>query len=333
MRNESEPDQAAGSTGSSTGSYADEQVTAGDPSAREQVNTTDVRDAIERARTATAEGLQAEAAQSSPQSEPQPEQESATTIFPETDRVALPVSTPSAAAEPVVPLPSAAPSTESEPFAAANAAADTAAPQPQQYTIDPEHPMAALYIQQPMPPTPQGNRGAGVLIGLLATLGFAVVYAGLIALLRAPFFPPSRFLEDGLLPYLTSWGFILPVAAFFVALALLVLIVNRAGWWAYVLGGVLIAAVVWAAAGVGYVLSPQLGEEGARNSDAYQLGIDQVIEMVKTLPALAAGIAAREVTVWFGAWIGARGRRMKVKNAAALEEYEAKLAEVQAKLA
>lgn len=46
---------------------------------------------------------------------------------------------------------------------------------------------------------------------------------------------------------------------------------------------------------------------------------------------LIAGIVAREVSVWFGAWIGARGRKMKRLNAEAITEYETALAEVQAK--
>ncbi len=48
-------------------------------------------------------------------------------------------------------------------------------------------------------------------------------------------------------------------------------------------------------------------------------------------PVVAAVLVAREVTVWFGAWIGTRGRRITRANADAIAEYEAALAEVQAK--
>jgi hypothetical protein len=168
--------------------------------------------------------------------------------------------------------------------------------------IGADHPMAALYMQTPMPPEIKGNRGAGVLIALLGALGFAVVYAGVLALWLAPTFPPSTFLSEGLLPWLTSWVFVAAVGAFFVGLALLVLVLGRAGWWAYVLGGFLL--------------------EGLR-------ALFNTIGT--TVPVLGAAIVAREATVWFGAWIGARGRRVKRRNADALAEYEVALAEVQAK--
>lgn len=193
-------------------------------------------------------------------------------------------------------------------------------------SIDADHPMAALYIQQPMPPTMQGNRLGGILIGLLATVAFALVYAGLLALWQAPQFPPSTFIQEGMLPLLTSLGYVLPIGAFFVSLAILVLIVNRAGWWAYVLGGFLVAAVVLASASIGYALSPQV------TGVDFGLSLNSTLNFMTTVPALAAAVTAREVTVWFGAWIGARGRKVKAKNALAVQEYEVKLAEVQAKL-
>lgn len=191
--------------------------------------------------------------------------------------------------------------------------------------ISSDHPMAALYMQTPMPPEIKGNRGAGVLIALLGTLGFAVVYAGVISLWLAPELSPSQFV-DGLLSYVLSWGFVAAVAAFLLGLIVLVLIVGRAGWWAYVLGGFLVGALVWAASTAGYAASA----DGVRAlferapialADSFGLAV----------PAIAAGLVAREATVWFGAWIGSRGRRMKRRNAEAVAEYEAALAEVQAK--
>ena len=191
--------------------------------------------------------------------------------------------------------------------------------------ISSDHPMAALYMQTPMPPEIKGNRGAGVLIALLGTLGFALVYAGVISLWLAPELSPSQFV-DGLLGYVLSWGFVAAVAAFLLGLVVLVLIVGRAGWWAYVLGGFLVGALVWAAATAGYAASA----DGVRAlferapialADSFGLAV----------PAIAAGLVAREATVWFGAWTGARGRRMKRRNAEAVAEYEAALAEVQAK--
>ncbi|QBE48127.1 hypothetical protein [Leucobacter triazinivorans] len=191
--------------------------------------------------------------------------------------------------------------------------------------ISSEHPMAALYMQTPMPPEIKGNRGAGVLIALLGTLGFAGIYAGVIALWLAPVLAPSQFM-DGLLEYVLSWGYIAAVAAFLLGLIVLVLIVGRAGWWAYVLGGFLVGVLVWLAATAGYAASA----EGVRALfERSPLSLAESFGLAA--PAIGAGIVAREATVWFGAWIGARGRRIKRRNAEALAEYEAALAEVQAK--
>ncbi|MGO1538383.1 MAG: hypothetical protein ACTHZ9_10085 [Leucobacter sp.] len=193
--------------------------------------------------------------------------------------------------------------------------------------IDSDHPMAALYMQTPMPPELRGNRGAGVLIALLATVVFAAVYAGVIALRLAPVYPPSTFLTDGLLPYLVSWGFIGATVAFFIGLMLVVLIVGRAGWWAYVLGGFPIGLLVWAGAIVGYAFS-----DGVLGGPTTSWAIlDLVRDFALTLPTLGAAVVAREVSIWFGAWIGARGRKMTAKNAELLDEYETALAEVRSK--
>jgi len=200
--------------------------------------------------------------------------------------------------------------------------------------ISADHPMAALYMQSPMPPELKGNRFAGVLIALVATLGFAVVYAGVLAAWLAPMYPPSVYVEEGLLPWLTSWGFIASVVAFFVGLVLLILVVGKAGWWAYVLGGFFVAAFVWAATLVVYVVTtgPWGGDISGNGLDLTAHGIRTAVNTLGfTLPVLAAALVAREATVWFGAWIGFRGRRVKVRNAEALAEYEAAMAEVQAK--
>ncbi len=191
--------------------------------------------------------------------------------------------------------------------------------------ISADHPMAALYMQTPMPPEIRGNRGAGVLIAILATIGFAAVYAGVLALWRAPELAPSQFV-DGLLGYVTSWGFIAAAVAFLIGLIVLVLVVGRAGWWAYVLGGFLVGALAWAASTAGWAVA----DDGV--NALFERSPASLIETFGlTVPAIAAGLVAREATVWFGAWIGARGRRVKAKNAEALAEYEAAMAESQAK--
>ena len=199
------------------------------------------------------------------------------------------------------------------------------APRDGEIRISSDHPMAALYMQTPMPPDLRGNRGAGVLISLLATVAFAIVYAGVIALRLAPVTPPSQFMMGGLVPFLLSWGFIAAVAAFLIGMIVLVLIVGRAGWWAYVLGGFPVAVLVWAAAVLGYAFDPAvMGLSSPGTWDPVELA--RIFGF--TTPALGAAIVAREVTVWFGAWIGARGRRVTAKNAKLVADYEEALAEV-----
>lgn len=192
--------------------------------------------------------------------------------------------------------------------------------------ISADHPMAALYMQTPMAPEVKGNRGAGVLIGLLATVGFALVYAGVLALWLAPSFPPSRFLDDALLPAVLSLPFAAAVVGFLLGFTILVLIAGRAGWWAYVLGGLLVAALTWAVTLLGFALDERFAGENVNMQPMALLA-----EYGLFLPVIAAALVAREVAVWFGAWVGARGRKVKRQNAEAVAEYETALAEVQAK--
>lgn len=203
--------------------------------------------------------------------------------------------------------------------AAATAAAAPAQAEPSMIQVPADHPMAAFYASTPEPPAFKNNRGIGVLIALLATLAFAVLFAGIIAALLAPSLAPSQFTPQ-IIEYLLSLAYLVPIGVFLVALILLVVVANRAGWWAYVLGGFLVGVAVWAAAVAGLVFSPDL------SGYTRQEGLVNLTElMLFPLPVLA-GVAARETTVWFGAWIGARGRKLREKNALALEEYEASLA-------
>lgn len=193
--------------------------------------------------------------------------------------------------------------------------------------ISAEHPMAALYMQTPMPPDLRGNRGVGVLISLVAMVGFGLVLTGVYAAWQAPQFPPSTYLSEGLLPLLQNWGFEAAVFGFFAALALLVLIVGRAGWWAYIVFGVFVGVVTWLAATAGAALYARFGLGIGIGTDPFAI----IEQYGFTMPAIAAGIVAREVTVWFGAWIGFRGRRVRNRNAELLDEYDVALAEVNSK--
>lgn len=241
----------------------------------------------------------------------------------ETTRVAKVDEMPSAAAAPATP-------------AAATVVTETPA-RDGEIRISPDHPMASLYMQTPTPPDLKGNRGAGALISLVATLAFALLYAGIIALWIAPTYPPSTFLTEGLLPWVTSWGFIAAVVAFYIGMLVLVLIFGRAGWWAYVVFSLFVGVLVWfattgafAVTGTPWVSVSELVQEHEASGSRIEMAITIMKGIGFTIPTLGAAVLAREVAVWFGAWIGSRGRKVRAKNAEMLAEYETALAEVQA---
>ncbi|MBX0301785.1 hypothetical protein K2F54_17615 [Cryobacterium sp. 1639] len=218
----------------------------------------------------------------------------------------------------VVPSPAVASQPVGQPAA-------QAAPQPtQQYTQQqPSQQFAPtpIYVTAPTAPKKLGNRAVGILIGLIATAVFAGIYALVAFFISAAGAAnigdaTARFTDFLVLPV-----FYVPVIFFFLAFALLVAVLNRAGWWAYVLGGFLVAIVVYFSYIGGALLAVQ----------AWTLTASEASRFISTQwlnpGAIAAAIMAREVPIWFGAWIARRGRSVTAKNAAAREEYERQLAE------
>ena len=196
--------------------------------------------------------------------------------------------------------------------AAAAVAAPAAASEPQ--------PGYAPYQQAPQPlapqpPRPRGNRGVGSLIALAGTAVFAVVYAGVAFLIIAANLAGAAAVS-AFTSFLLSAAFIVPVVVFAIALVLIVLIVNRAGWWAYVLGGVLVAVLVYVAGIAGALI----------HVNAWNWQPQEQYDFVRSLTmdplTLAGAIIAREAAIWTGAWIAFRGRRLKAKNVAEREEFE-----------
>lgn len=178
-----------------------------------------------------------------------------------------------------------------------------------------------VYVTAPTPPKVLGNRAAGILIGLIATAVFGAVYALIAFFISAAGAATvadatARFTDFLVLPV-----FYVPVIFFFLAFALLVAVLNRAGWWAYVLGGFLVAVVVYFSYIGGALLAVQ----------AWNLTAAEAARFVSTQwlnpGAIAAAIVAREVPIWFGAWISRRGRSVTAKNIAAKADYERQLAE------
>ncbi|TFD30540.1 tripartite tricarboxylate transporter TctB family protein [Cryobacterium cryoconiti] len=177
-----------------------------------------------------------------------------------------------------------------------------------------------IYIQAPTAPRYKSNRGPGVVIALLSTVIFAAVYAvvafvlsGIGSLSIAD--TAAKFTDFIVLPI-----FYVPVIFFFVAFALLVLIVNRGGWWAYVLFGFLVAVAVY----FSYIGAALLSVQ------AWNFTPDQAARFISQQwlnpGAIAAAVVAREVPIWAGAWIARNGRAITARNETAKAEYDRVLA-------
>jgi hypothetical protein len=179
-------------------------------------------------------------------------------------------------------------------------------------------PVSPIYVSAPLPPKKKSNRGFGIIVALIATVVFAIVYAAVVAAIGLVNYTPGSFLH-AYTTYLATAAFYVTVIFFFIAMVVLIQIVNRASWWVYIIGGFFVAAVVYFSFIGGAVLQ-----------SANQLNAAEASRLVGSLwlsPfGIAGGIVAREVSIWAGAWLAARGRKLKVKNAEAREEYDRKLA-------
>lgn len=221
----------------------------------------------------------------------------------------------------------ASPATETAVLAGAGAAAAgagaSAASTPAAATPAADEPTRAyggpqpIFVQAPEAPRPRGNRGAAGAIGLLAALSFAVLYLAAILGLR--------LLTDGLqlaelgtaaLAALTTWGLWVPVVAFYLGFWFLGAVINRGRWGHWVVWGLLVGVVAWGGYLLGELLAAPFWMITARQS------VDLLAENVLAPLAIVAFVLGRELTIWFGAWVAARGRRVTELNAEAQREYE-----------
>lgn len=200
------------------------------------------------------------------------------------------------------------------------------APVTETATVEPVEPVESaqpaqptvVFVQAPQPPKKRGARGVGALVALLGAGLFTATYALLVLLIalvgsRAGLAPALQFLSS-----VTFW---VPVIVFFLSYLLLIVVVNRAGWWAHVLGGFIVALIVW----VGFVGSAIIAA-GALGGTAAAVGAVVLQQLTNPL-GFAAAIAAREVPIWVGGLVAKRGRTARARNAAARTAYEQELAE------
>ena len=191
-------------------------------------------------------------------------------------------------AEPVVPVvPAAAP-----------------APQP-------------IFVQAPEPPRLRGNRGAAGAIGLLATLAFGILYLGAALGLQAIRGEVTGAnVGTAALAAVQSWWLWVPVVVFFIGFWLLGAIINRGRWGHWVILGLLVGVVAYAGHLLGQLFQAPFWTLTARQ------GADLVQGQLLAPLAIVAFVLGRELTIWFGAWVAARGKRVTELNDEAQREYE-----------
>ena len=143
---------------------------------------------------------------------------------------------------------------------------------------------------------------------------FALLYAaiGYLLLLGEP--DPSGVFAQ----FLVRAVFWVPVVAFFVGFMLLAVIINRGPWWTYAVFGLLVAALVYFSYIGGALITVQ----------AWTLSFDDASTFVSQRwldPfAIVAAAVAREIPIWLGGWIAARGRTVTERNRLALENVRAR---------
>lgn len=214
-----------------------------------------------------------------------------------------------ATATPVV-VEEAAPS-ETEPVVAT---ADPAAVETEVPAYEPVADQRVVYVQMPSAPKKHGNRGIGSLVALAATVVFTAVYALIAALITS---------SGGRLSFafLTRPEFYIPALFFAIGFILLVLILNRANWWAYIIGSLLLGLFVYFGSIGLTLLSTGIIQETPEAAA-------QLFRGALTSPSfIIAALLAREVALWSGALIARRGRRLRARNLETRAAYERELAE------
>lgn len=222
--------------------------------------------------------------------------------------VAEPLATDDAATTPAVVPPAA--TTAYEPVAPAETAVLAPAP--------PAPGPQPIFVQAPEPPRIRGNRGAAGLIGLLAAVVFALLYWGI--LFGVTYFIGAQNDVDTTLAImidgLASAAFWAPVVAFFLGFWLLGAIINRAAWLHWVIWGVVVALISYGGYLVGILLVLPFWDATLSQTQTVLSGT------VFAPAAFVAFVLGRELTIWFGAWVAARGRRVSEGNERARLEYE-----------
>ncbi|BAU31353.1 hypothetical protein [Microcella alkaliphila] len=228
----------------------------------------------------------------------------------------LPTAPPTAHGQQPEPAVDPAPAAETAP--AANPAPAAADPDPAtEPAADTTAAPQVVYVDAPQRPKKRGTRGVGLAVVLLSTGVFAVLYALATIALALALRPDGL---NGFASYLASAPFFVPVLVFAGAHLLLVLVANRAGWWMHVLGGFLVAVLVWVSfLGAALIAA---GAIGATEAQQQSVILQQLVNPL----GIIAAVLAREIPIWVGGIVARRGRTQTARNAEALAAYERDLA-------
>ena len=146
------------------------------------------------------------------------------------------------------------------------------------------------------------------------TAAFALLYAG------AAFLLLSGQGVQVFTEFLVRPVFWAPIVAFFVAFAILALILNTSAWWTWAVFGLLIGVFVYFSYTGGALLTVRAWTLTLADAQVFiaQRWLDPF--------AILAAVIARELPIWFGGWIAAHGRTVDERNRVALEEYDRMIA-------
>jgi hypothetical protein len=170
-----------------------------------------------------------------------------------------------------------------------------------------------VYVQAPKPFVARGNRIFGVLMALVATVIYAALYAVAEMVTQLINKVPVDF------GFLATLDFYAPVLMFAVGFIILVLIVNRAGWAAHVIGSLLVGLFVFFGS-TGVVLLLHVNQIP---SNEVGLAYSRVL---LSIGSIIAALLGREVALWIGFAVAARGRRVKARNVEARALYDQEIA-------
>jgi hypothetical protein len=170
-----------------------------------------------------------------------------------------------------------------------------------------------VYVQAPKPFIGKGNRLFGVGIAILATVIYAALYALAEVVTQLIDHAPVDF------GFLGTLDFYSPVLMFLIGFILLVLIVNRAGWAAHVVGSLLVGVFVFfGSTGVELLLH-------VNEIPSNEVG-STFSQVLFSIGSIVAALLAREVALWMGLVVAARGRRVRARNVDARVVYDQEIA-------